>query len=142
MLSINISELIWTIINFFLLYVLLKRFLFDPVGRLLDERQAKIDAGLDAEKQAQAAVDENRARLEAEKTASRREASAIIGRTEADDEKRRAESIEAAKEEARASLETEAARLQEQDELDEALLREQGAALSALLTDSLLKRED
>ena len=142
MLSINISELIWTIINFFLLYVLLKRFLFDPVGRLLDERQAKIDAGLDAEKQAQAAVDENRARLEAEKTASRREASTIIGRTEADDEKRRAESIEAAKEEARASLETEAARLQEQDELDEALLREQGAALSALLTDSLLKRED
>ena len=142
MLSINISELIWTIINFFLLYVLLKRFLFDPVGRLLDERQAKIDAGLDAEKQAQAAVDENCARLEAEKTASRREASTIIGQTEADDEKRRAESIEAAKEEARASLETEAARLQEQDELDEALLREQGAALSALLTDSLLKRED
>ena len=142
MLSINISELIWTIINFFLLYVLLKRFLFDPVGRLLDERQAKIDAGLDAEKQAQAAVDENRARLEAEKTASRREASTIIGQTEADDEKRRAESIEAAKEEARASLETGAARLQEQDELDEALLREQSAALSALLTDSLLKRED
>ena len=31
MLSINISELIWTIINFFLLFFLLKRFLFDPV---------------------------------------------------------------------------------------------------------------
>ena len=33
MLSINISELIWTIINFFLLYFVLKRFLFDPVGK-------------------------------------------------------------------------------------------------------------
>ena len=43
MLSINFSELIWTIINFFLLFFLLKRFLFDPVGRHLDERQAKIE---------------------------------------------------------------------------------------------------
>ena len=55
MLSINISELIWTIINFFLLYFVLKRFLFTPVCRLLDERQEKIDASLNEEKQAQEA---------------------------------------------------------------------------------------
>ena len=65
MLSINISELIWTIINFFLLYFLLKRFLFTPVCRLLDERQAKIDAGLNAEKEAQAQVEANRERIAA-----------------------------------------------------------------------------
>ena len=63
MLSINISELIWTIINFFLLYFVLKRFLFDPVGKLLDRRQEKIDAGLNAEKQAQQTLRENRERL-------------------------------------------------------------------------------
>ena len=141
MLSINISELIWTIINFFLLYILLKRFLFDPVGKLLDERQAKIDAGLNEEKQAQATVDENRARIEAELTQSRRDASALIGQTEAADKKRRADSISAARDEAKASLEAGTEQLREQDERDEALLREQNAALSALLTDSLLKRE-
>ena len=31
MLSINASELIWTIINFFLLFFVLKHFLFDPL---------------------------------------------------------------------------------------------------------------
>ena len=44
MLSINISELIWTIINFFLLFFLLKRFLYDPIIRFTDARRARIDA--------------------------------------------------------------------------------------------------
>ena len=50
MLSINISELIWTIINFFLLYFLLKRFLYKPICEHMDARQARIDAGLAKER--------------------------------------------------------------------------------------------
>ena len=49
MLSINVSELIWTIVNFFLLYFLLKRFLYTPVVRFLDKRQARLDEALKQE---------------------------------------------------------------------------------------------
>ena len=46
MISINISELIWTVINFFLLLFLLNRFLYKPVISFMEERQARIDAKL------------------------------------------------------------------------------------------------
>ena len=67
MLSINISELVLTAISFFLLFFLLKRFLYDPLLRFMDERNARIEEGLDAEKQALAAVQANEMLLEAKR---------------------------------------------------------------------------
>lgn len=142
MLSINISELIWTIINFFLLYFLLKRFLFTPVCRLLDERQAKIDGGLNAEKEAQATVDRNRSRIDAEKAESRREANRILTEAEAEDEKNRAESIAAARSKAKEDLRRSEAELEQRGEQEETLLREKSGDLSALLSARILGQED
>ena len=78
MISINLSELIWTIINFFLLMFLLKRFLYTPILRFMAARQARVDAGLEAERSAQAQVQENDQRLADEKAASREEAKRIL----------------------------------------------------------------
>ena len=142
MLSINVSELIWTIINFFLLYFVLKRFLFTPVCRLLDERQAKIDAGLNEEKQAQETVQANRERLAAEKAESRLEASRILTRAEAEGEQRRSDSVSAARSKAAADLRQAAADIAERNAQEEALLKENSADLSALLTGRILGRED
>ena len=142
MLSINFSELIWTIINFFLLYFLLKRFLFTPVCRLLDERQAKIDGGLNAEKEAQATVDRNRSRIDAEKAESRREANRILTEAEAEDEKNRAESIAAARSKAKEDLRRSEAELEQRGEQEETLLREKSGDLSALLSARILGQED
>ena len=52
MLSINISELIWGIVNFLLLYFLLKRFLYTPLIGFMDKRSQRINEGLEAERQA------------------------------------------------------------------------------------------
>ena len=52
MLSINFSELFWGIFNFFLLLFLLNRFLYKPLIKFMDDRKARIDAGLDEEKKA------------------------------------------------------------------------------------------
>ena len=49
MLSINPSELIWTILGFFALLFLLNQFLYKPIVRFMDERRARIDAGLNEE---------------------------------------------------------------------------------------------
>ena len=47
MISLDIS-LVWVIINLLVLYLLLKKFLFKPVCKMMDERSAKIqsDSGL------------------------------------------------------------------------------------------------
>ncbi len=142
MLSINVSELIWTIINFFLLYFVLKRFLFTPVCRLLDERQAKIDAGLNEEKQAQETVQANRERLAAEKAESRLEASRILTRAEAEGEQRRSDSVSAARSKAAADLRQAEADIAERNAQEEALLKDKSGELSALLTGRILGRED
>ena len=77
MLSINISETIWTVINFFLLYFLLKHFLYTPVLRFMEKRQAGIDAKLNVERDAKTQVAENEERLLTEKEKSREEATAL-----------------------------------------------------------------
>ena len=64
MLSINPSELIWTILGFLMLYFLLSRFLYRPLVSFMDARRARIDAGLNEEKQAQEALEEDAERLE------------------------------------------------------------------------------
>ena len=98
MISINLSELIWTIINFFLLLFLLKRFLYTPILRFMEARQARVDAGLAEERSAQAQVQENDRRLAAEKAASREEAKHILNAAGEAAQKRREETLAQARE--------------------------------------------
>lgn len=44
MLSINISEVIWTVIDFLVLYFVLKKLLYDPLRSFMAQRKAKTDA--------------------------------------------------------------------------------------------------
>lgn len=55
--EINISELILTIVNFVVLMLLLNKFLYKPIVRFMDERKARIQAGLDEEATAKKELD-------------------------------------------------------------------------------------
>ena len=142
MLSINISELIWTVINFFLLMFLLKHFLYTPIIRLLDERKAKLEEGLEAERKAKETVEENRSRLDAETAETRKEAELLLSQSQAEDERRSAEMIAAAREQAEAGLKA------LQDGYEEELAQELSALsshrqeLSSLLAARLLGQEE
>lgn len=85
MLSINLSELVLTIISFFLLLFLLNKFLYTPVLKFMRERQARIDAGLEKERAANAEAAENEKRIEDAKTQRREEARAILAKQRTDD---------------------------------------------------------
>lgn len=50
MLTINPSEIILTIINFFLLFFLLRTFLYRPLIKFMDERKKGIDEKMELEK--------------------------------------------------------------------------------------------
>ena len=91
MISINISELIWTVINFFLLFFLLNRFLYKPVISFMEGRQARIDAKLREEEEARARIEENDARLQEEKARSREAAKKILAENAEEIEKNNAE---------------------------------------------------
>ena len=128
MLSINLTELIWTIINFFLLLFVLKRFLFTPVARFMDERQARVDAAAQAEREARAARDENAEHHEAEKREARQEARRML------DEAGKAAAAENA-----AALQAAKARAAgERQQAEEALRRESDGELDSV---RLKKRE-
>ncbi len=142
MLSINFSELIWTIINFFLLFFLLKRFLFDPMCRFMDARQAKIDAGYDAEKEAQAALKAAGDALAEQKADARREAAELLNAAAEADEKRAQEAWLRAKDEAAAMQRSGEAALQQRHEREREALKAGEGELAALLAARLLGEED
>ena len=141
MISINISELIWTVINFFLLMFLLNRFLYKPVISFMEKRQARIDAGLQEEQDAKTCIEKNDERLQEKKAESREEAKNLLRQNSEELEKHSAEMLKEAK----------AAAEQDRREAEEALAakqeqtsgRLQNAApeLASVLADRLLGGE-
>lgn len=64
MLKLDIN-LVFTIINLLILFILVRKFLFKPVHAILDARQAEIDKQYDDVKAAQEAADELKKKYEA-----------------------------------------------------------------------------
>lgn len=142
MLSINFSELIWTIINFFLLFFLLKRFLFDPMCKFMDARQAKIDAGYDAEREAKAALKSAEDALAEQKREARSEAAALLSAAAGEDEKRAQEAYLRARGEADALQKAGEDELRQRQERDAEALKASESELAALLAARLLGEEE
>ena len=142
MLSINISELIWTIINFFLLLFVLKHFLFDPICRFMDDRQARIDAGFEAEREAKAKLEEHDRQLAEQRAEARREARVILDKAAAEDAERAAAAYAKAREDAAALQAAEETRLEKRYQEEAAELRENTPELAAVLAAHLLGEEE
>ena len=142
MLSINISETIWTVINFFLLLFVLKRFLFDPILKVMDAREAKINAGTEAAQKAQAALEENARALDEQKRGAEREAASLLRESEMADSRRTDEAYAKARENAEALQKQGTERLQERRTEEEAALRAKTPELAALLAAQLLGEEE
>ena len=138
MLSINVSELIWTIVNFFLLYFLLKRFLYTPVVRFLDARQARLDEAEKNEAEARAAADEIDRQIEGQKALRREEAAAILSEAQKADAEQSRQSFAEAKEAAARALEDANASLRAEQERERATLASDTPELAAMLAERLL----
>lgn len=91
MISINPWELFWTVINFFLLYFILKNLLYKPLIRFMDERQARIDAGFAAERKAQETLMGSKAMLMDEKARCKQDARNLLERDKSAYEARQAQ---------------------------------------------------
>lgn len=85
LLNIN-ANIIWTVVNLLVLFLLMKKFLFGPVTAMLDQRAQTVRAQLDDAKQQKKAADALRASHEQQIAQAQAEAGRILA-----DAKRRAE---------------------------------------------------
>lgn len=141
MISINISETVWTVINFFLLYFLLKRFLYNPLIKFMDDRQARIDEKLRIEQDAKTQIEENNERLLAEKTKSREEAKQILSETEQKLDEMHAAVLAEAKQTAEQNRKDAMTALEVHREQTAEKLQASKEELAAMLADRLLSEE-
>ena len=138
MLSINPSEVIWTILCFFALLFVLDRLLYRPLVRFMDERKARVDAGLNEEAAARAAIEEDERDLEREREERLQEAKNELRAEKDRSEERRAEALREAKQLAAETAEqgkSEAAALREQTDRELHLRRDE---LAGRLAERLL----
>ena len=138
MLSINFSELFWGIFNFFLLLFLLNRFLYKPLIKFMDDRKARIDAGLDEEKKALEEEQANNDGIEAALDEKRIEAKSIIEKAGAEDKASHSQAISEARSDAEKTVldaRENAAKVEKQ--LEERV-KQQSQELAQLLADKLL----
>ena len=136
-----VSEIIWTVINFFLLLFLLRRFLYNPIIRFTEERQARMDAKLLEEKDAKARVAENEERILNEKTKSREEARQLLAQSADALEKQHAQVMSEARAASSKRLKDGEAELAERRDKTAEKLREATPELAALLSKRLLNEE-
>ena len=139
--SVNIWDIVISLANLCILTLIIRKFLFKPVKKTLDERRAAIDEGYAKAEAAQAEAEENRRNYAAAMAAAKQTADQVISDASRAAERRGQEIENAAREQA--------AEIRRQAEADAALekkraeqeMKREIADVSAQLTGKLLERE-
>jgi F-type H+-transporting ATPase subunit b len=139
-LGINGPFLLAQIINFIILFLLLRRFLFPPLLRMLDERKRRIAEGLAAADIARKEAEAERARLMAQIEAERKEAQARIAAASAEAERVKAEIVAQAQREAEAIKAKAIAEAEAERQRILAEAHKQIAELTVLATERVVRR--
>ena len=136
--SINVSDVIWTIVCFFVLLFVLKKFLFDPLIKFMDQRQANIDQSLEKGREARQRKDESDAALRESWKECGVEAKQLLAEGKTSDEKERAWVLAAAQKEADQALLEARSRIDREREQVRADAAEQTPQLVAALAQRLM----
>ena len=137
--SINVSELIWTILCFFVLLFVLKKLLLDPILKVMDARKATVEEGLEAGRQAKIARDENDEALQQAKKDAAQQASALVQEAKNADEKARQDAVAEAKQSAAQSMKDRREQLKAEEQAVSAELEQELPVLVETLASALLK---
>ncbi len=136
--SINVSEVIWTIVCFFALLFVLKKFLFDPLIRFMEQRQAAIDQGLERGRDAQRKKDENDAALREKWRERSVEVKQLLAEGKAADDRERAWVLESTQKETNKALQEANQRIEQERRQVCADAQEQLPQLVSMLAQQLL----
>ena len=137
--SINVSEVIWTIVCFFALLFVLKKFLFDPLLRFMEQRQAAIDQGLERGRDAQRKKDENDAALREKWRERSVEVKQLLAEGKTADDRERAWVLESTQKETNKALQEANQRIEQERRQVCADAQEQLPQLVSILAQQLLR---
>lgn len=136
--SINVSEVIWTIVCFFALLFVLKKLLFDPLIRFMEQRQAAIDQGLERGRDAQRKKDENDAALREKWRERSVEVKQLLAEGKTADDRERAWVLESTQKETNKALQEANQRIEQERRQVCADAQEQLPQLVSILAQQLL----
>jgi len=139
--SVNLWQILISLANLVILFLILKRFLYKPVKRVMEERQSAIDERYSAAEEAQRSANEAKESWNAKLEGAQNEADEIIQNATESAEKRGEKIVSEAKERADGIIRRaeEEARL-ERSKATEGIKREI-VEVSAILTEKMLERE-
>lgn len=124
-LGINIPSLIAAIVNFLVLFVILRFVLFKPLLKVLDERRTRIAEGLNAAEKARADASSAEANIQAQLDAARREGQELVASAQGIAQRLQAEAREQSNRDREQALERARAEIQlERDQAIAELRRE------------------
>lgn len=139
--SVNIWQMLISLANLVLLFLLLKKFLYKPVKKVLAQRQAAIDEKYAAAQAAQDNAEQNEAAWEEKMRSAQQEANDRIERATALADRRGEQIVADAQEKAdRLLRQAEDEIIREREKAEESVRREI-VDVSALLAEKMLGRE-
>ena len=137
----DFAELLWGAVGFALLYLILRKFVFPNLGKMLDERSAKIQGQMEQAENERQQAEQSRRQYEEQIADSRNQGNTIVEEARQQAERVRADVLAKAEEEAqqireraRADVEAERGRIVQD-------LRGQVATLSVDLAGRIVQRE-
>ncbi|MCX5782981.1 MAG: F0F1 ATP synthase subunit B [Elusimicrobia bacterium] len=137
----DIGLMFWTIITFLLLVIILGKFAWGPVIKLLDERDKKMSAERAAAEQAREAAENIRAELESRLSLVAEQAKSEIRKAAQDGEKEKDGIIAQAREEAKLAVREAKREIETERKKLSAELKNELAGLSLLAAEKLIGRQ-
>jgi F-type H+-transporting ATPase subunit b len=140
MLELEPYKLMWSLINFLVLLYLLRRFLYTPVVKMLDERRTTIENSLKQADEARAEMEKMREQAQAELLQARKEAQDIIARAVQMGEDTRNEIVAKAQEEAEKERQRAVQEIRNEKEKALAAIRDEAAVLAIMAAKKVLDK--
>jgi len=138
-LGINLPLLVVFIINFIVLFVLLRLFLYKPVLKMLDERAKRTKDAMDLAEETKKEFEQAKGEVQKQIEKGRQEAQAIIAQALQTGEKLREESREEATKQAQAIVDRTRAELESEREKISQDLRREFVDIAVLAAEKVIK---
>ena len=139
--SINIWEMLYALLNLLILYLLVKKFLYQPVKKMLASRQATIDNDYKQAEDAKEKAFSDQKLYEEKLSHAEEEADSLLQSTVLSAQRRESEILADAKEKADGILRQAEANAELELKKAEETIREEIISVGTVMAEKLLKRE-
>ena len=139
--SVNLWQILISLVNLFLLFLILKHFLYAPVLAMLEKRRAIIDADFAAAEQDKLLAAQDRESLQLQLSEARQTADAIVAEATLTADQRGEKIVSEAQERAQGIIRRAEAEAAQELKKAEETIKQEIVDVSTMLTEKMLERE-